>query len=315
MGFTQSGSLYYSLDSGQRDVYVSKLDPVTGKFLPPTRKAIQRFEGFNHSPAWSSDGKYFAYVSTRRNLPGEAGMEVLVIRSTETGEERELHPKWQTFGDARYLFWSPDGRFILPAPAQGLNIVDVQTGDVSIITRERVVGAAWSSDGKAIFHVRARAEGKFIVLHELETGKEKELRGKVGDALAISPDGRQLAFFVKGALMVMPAAGGEPRELLRLDNPEESFHTNQIGVAWTPDGRYILFGKKRPNEPEELCQIPSEGGKPQKLLAMNKLHHISIHPDGQRIAFTSYTGGPMGTMGKAEVWTMENFLPESMTVR
>ena len=312
MGFTQSGSLYYSLDAGQRDVYVSTLDPVTGKLQTPPRRAIQRFEGFNHSPAWSPDGKYLAYVSSRRNLPGEAIMEVLVIRSTETGEERELQPKWRIpGGEIRHLRWSPDGRYILPVPTRGLNIVDVQTGDVTTIMQERVVGAAWSSDGKAVFHVRVRAEDRYLIVHQLETGEEKELRGKVGKALAISPDGRQLAFFDQGALMVMPVAGGESREILRLKNTEGSFHADHSGIAWTPDGRYILFGKKKPDEPEGLWQISTEGGEPQKLLAMDKLHHISIHPDGRRIAFTGYTGGPMG----AEVWTMENFLPESMTIR
>ena len=321
MGFTRSGSLYYSLDAGQNNVYVAALDPATGELLSPPRKAIRRFEGFNHSPAWSPDGKYLAYVSSRRTLPSEEAMEILVIRSTETGEERELHPKWQIVTEKiRHLRWSPDGRYILPVPTRGLQMIDIQTGHVTTVVER--AGIVWSSasspDGKAIFYVCRREEGRSIMMHDLETGEGKELRWKVGHALAISPDGRQLAFIERPAgagtspaLKVMPAAGGEPRELFRLEDPEESFHGDYSGLAWTPDGRYILFGRTKSGEPQELWRIPTEGGKPQKLLAMHKLSQINIHPDGRRIAFTGFTDGPLGT----EVWVMENFLPEFTAAR
>ena len=161
--------------------------------------------------------------------------------------------------------------------------------------------------------------------HDLRTGREQELRQDIcdprepgvigiGPDLRISPDGRQLTFsprdFNTGErlLKVMPAAGGEPRELLRLKDPERF-----CGSRWTPDGRYILFGTRKrspnhPDEPVELWRVPAEGGEPQKLLAMDgllvidKLLNLSIHPDGQRIVFT-------GGNQEAEVWIMENFLP------
>ena len=98
-------------------------------------------------------------------------------------------------------------------------------------------------------------------------------------------------------LKVMPAAGGEARELLRLRVPETFRWCG--AVAWTPDGRYILFAK---HKPDELWRVPAEGGKPQKLLAMEGLCHISVHPDGQRVAFT-------GGRPTSEIWVMENFLP------
>jgi Tol biopolymer transport system component len=106
----------------------------------------------------------------------------------------------------------------------------------------------------------------------------------------------------------MPAPSGEPHELLRLEVPER-FH-RPARLAWTPDGRYILFGKGKcstdqplyADEPLELWRVPAEGGEPQKLLAMDGLRHISIHPDGQRIVFT-------GGKAVSEVWVMENFLP------
>lgn len=116
------------------------------------------------------------------------------------------------------------------------------------------------------------------------------------------------------ALQVIPSAGGEPREVLRLP-PSEMFPFG-IGPAWTPDGRYIIIGKGKilyPDQPDasarqlfELWQIPVAGGEPQKLgLAMEAFHELSLHPDGHRIAFTQPGSGRYG-----EVWAMENFLPE-----
>ena len=99
---------------------------------------------------------------------------------------------------------------------------------------------------------------------------------------------------------IAPAAGGETRELLT-----KSGYSEKTGLAWTPDGRYLLFGKWNAEEKgTELWRIPAEGGEPQSLgLTMKKMECLSIHPDGRRIAFT----GPGPTPGD-EVWVMEDIL-------
>ena len=53
--------------------------------------------------------------------------------------------------------------------------------------------------------------------------------------------------------------------------------------------------------PTELWRVTPEGGEPQKLLEMDGLSDISVHPDGRHIAFTS------GRI-QMEIWAMENFL-------
>ena len=105
-------------------------------------------------------------------------------------------------------------------------------------------------------------------------------------------------------IKVIPAMGGEVRELLRLD---ESLMPVSFGtIAWAPDGRSVLF--VRPTSPgsskTELWQIPLQGGEPRKLeLVAENMHDLSVHPDGRHIAFTA--GKP-----KSEIWVMENFLPK-----
>ena len=70
--------------------------------------------------------------------------------------------------------------------------------------------------------------------------------------------------------MVLPTAGGEPREFLRAQDPV------RIGVpAWTPDSRYIIYARTV----------------------------MSVHPDGSRIAFTAGSG-----RGR-EVCVLKNLLP------
>jgi hypothetical protein len=54
-----------------------------------------------------------------------------------------------------------------------------------------------------------------------------------------------------------------------------------------------------------------DGGEAQNLgLAMKKMDHLSVHPDGRRIVFT----GPGPRPGN-EVWAMENILPTSTASR
>ncbi len=170
----------------------------------------------------------------------------------------------------------------------------------------------WSPNGTLIL-VRWMSGFRSIVTRELAESREKELYRAVSSTrvshLAISPDGRRLAFVWrdsekgKAALSVIPTAGGEPRELQSVSLPEVI-----LQPAWTPDSRHIVFARSTPG-PErkfELWRIPADGGEPPTLgLSMEGLlpYGLSVHPDGRRIAFTA------GTPVRWEIWVMENVLP------
>ncbi|MDA2925049.1 tetratricopeptide repeat protein [Acidobacteria bacterium AH-259-L09] len=316
LGFTHDGSYYYALrTTAANDIYTAEMDPATGKITMPPARAIERFVGSSRDPDWSPDGKYLAYVLTRGPVPYDPGSRVLVIRSIETGEERELSPRLNSFEPR----WSPDGRFLLVGGVERgrfdlCRIIDAQTGDVVGMVQgdpgQSLRGASWSPDGKSIFYLlrHGTKKGTSILVRDLETGQEKELYRVTSPErifdLVPSADGRHLAFLppnkTSTALKLLPTMGGEPRELLRAQKEE------RIGsLAWTPDGRYLLFGKSHPTEKKVvLWRIPAEGGEPQKLgLAMEGLVHLRVHPDGRQIAFTA-------RQFKQEVWVMENFLPE-----
>jgi len=257
-----------------------------------------------------------------------AGSKVIVIRSVETGEERELPLKLTHRSGV--IHWSPDGRSILVygynQTGGELYLLNAQTGGATTIVpgkpQIRIDSAKWSHDGKQIFYRRAYMEGTTyswsFVARDLETGEEKELLrgGDYYKGFAFSPDGQHLAFRKTRVLQVIPAAGGEPREVLRLPPSEIML----VGPVWMPDGKYIIIGKGKryPDNPWternqlfELWRIPVEGGEPQKLgFAVKASRRLSVHPDGRQIAFIR-----PGTRHRVGIWAMDNLLPQIKTAK
>ncbi|MCK4337312.1 MAG: PD40 domain-containing protein, partial [Candidatus Aminicenantes bacterium] len=294
-----------------------RLDQETGKIHGQPMKATQRFEGANRSPAWSPDGKYLAYISYR----GHSRMRrtVLCILSIESGKEHEPPVKLKEYYSPH---WSHDGRSILVGDGgRTIFCINAKTGEAAPIMqikeKESIHSPLYSPDGKLLYYVHnVKTENTYIcriMARDLKTGKDKELYRAPADdhTIALSREGRWLALLnraKKRILKVISTSGGEPHELYRFEQGKSWI----ISLAWTPDGRYVLFSKQRP-EPDskwELWRIHAEGGKPQKLgLAMLGFDSLSVHPDGQRIAFSS-SGFKMKPH---EIWVMENFLPEANT--
>ncbi len=328
LGFTRKGSFYYGISQDRKDIYIAELDPQTGEILAPPKRTITRFEGANQTPDYSPDGKYLAYISTRgvrssfmRNDVGD----VLCVRSLETGKDRKIFPeRLKSFG---YPRWSPDSRsvfvvsWVTHKDSVGIYQIDAQTGGVTRVVISEVGELYWherSRDGKAIFLVRRDRTKNLrqIVARDIETGMETEIyRSPSSESFYVfsSPDGKRLSLISRDQeggrriLKVLPATGGEPRELHKWEEDDvvSLYHT------WSADGRYIFFTKRSNEKTEEewkwsLWRIPVDGGEVQKLgLEMLEISSLSVHPDGRHIAFQ--TSGQKSKF--AEVWVMENFLP------
>ncbi len=317
MGFTHNGSFYYGLDSGMNDVYVASIDLNSGKKLETPAPLSQRYVGSNSAPAWSPDGKYLAYVSQRG--PGTTSLtsrdKVLVIRSLDTGQEREVAVDLSLINRPQ---WWPDGRSIVVAGNDkqsrvGIYRIDAQTGEVTVLVQEEGNNYRFpmlSPDGKTLYYLRINfPKGTWsIQARDLQSGGESEIlsvSSPKGIAnLGLSPDGQLLAFVVGDRTRPQVAA----RDVCQI--------TGDLGahrLIWTPDGQKILFTLRRqdPAKPLnsdqtfELWQVSSAGGQPQKVgLAMERLRDLALHPDGKRLAFAA-------GQNKPEVWVMENFLPST----
>jgi Tol biopolymer transport system component len=244
---------------------------------------------------------------------------MLAIYSVESGETRELalpvecifQPRWSTDGNA-LLAIGKDGE-----GRRGAFSIDAQTGAVSVIpgTDFFMRPPVWTRDATGIIYggYDGAAASWVIRARNLETRQEQELsRGMSVNDLALSPDGKQLAFAAHRALFLMPAGGGEPRELLRVEQPERERLTS---LAWMPDGQHLLFARLKLDSTAprkrttEVWRISASGGEPEQVgIAMDRLRGLRVHPDGQRIAFTA--GAP-----EMEIWVMDNFLPTAQTAK
>ena len=308
MGVTRSGAFYYGVNNNVWEVRIAELDPSGGSVVSPPQSAFRR--GNMRSPDWSPDGRSLAGTVSREPS------QTLIIRSMDTGEERELRVGERTivWGGIR---WTPDGKaVVVPASEAGkgrsLVRIDVETGQVTSLMPLPGVGGVprfeLSPDGNTIFYVKRPG----LVAHDLRSGQETVVIEKPGLYMGlVSPDGRRLVIGVneKGTqiLSVMPAAGGEARELVRIDGEKETPFWGS--ASWTPDGRYIAFlkGVKGRARQWQLYRVAAEGGEPQ-WLGLNFVGQLTgelrLHPDGRRVAIDDIKSN-------MEVWVMEHFLPRA----
>jgi Tol biopolymer transport system component len=321
LGITRNGSFYYNIGGGLRsDVYTAAINSMTGDILSSPKKLALTYEGKNHGPVWSPDGKHIVYISERR----PSDRRILCLYSVETGKIREIPHKNQV----AFPRWSPDGRFVVVyVSGEGYFKVDVQTGDFSLLIKpNNRLALNLSPDNNSLFYVRFDREKMVthVLTYDLKTGDERELYSVpfYPHNLVLSRDGRKLALMCsenpyenkekKHVLKIIPVDGGDVKERLSF---MQVGGWGLVDVSWSPEGQYIFFTRisseqNKDGPPDwELWRIPVEGGDAENLgLTMKKLPTISIHPDGQQIVLSAYT---FGAAPSPEVWVMENFLPES----
>ncbi|MGW0250014.1 TolB family protein [Nocardia goodfellowii] len=102
-----------------------------------------------------------------------------------------------------------------------------------------------------------------------------------------SPDGTRIVFTRGGALFVMNADGGEPRQLGDLPAPTGPNQASSQDPVFAPDGSKIAFTRGG-----AIWVMAADGSGARPLLA--DTHHNSdpvFSPDGATVVFTSNRGG------------------------
>lgn len=314
LGLTDSGALHVIKGVGNKEIRVAALDVATGKIAADPVGPMPMYIASRGWPDWSPDGKHLSYVSCGGHGGGPCK---IFIRSMETGEVREVPPKLWYLAFPR---WSPDGRSFITSARdnkgrEGIYQIDAGNGDATLVVAGPPpwlgAGPAWSPDGKKIYY----GSNQQILERDLASGSERvvftsRVHLRWG---ALSPDGRYVAVSADSSsksqsVLLVPVAGGEPRELLRVDSPD---HLPGFPFPWTPDSQAVIVTKLI-GEGQELWLVPIAGGQPRKLNAdLGKWvgsSVFSLNPDGRQIAFVA---------GKAasEVWALENFLPRPASKR
>jgi Tol biopolymer transport system component len=319
IGLTRSGSYYYLHTQGGQDVFLANLDP-DGRVHGDSSRLTDNFVGSNRSPAWSPDGKSIAFQRARLDGRGYD----LVIRTLENSAERTYTEKVLPIVQVE---WFADGKSLLVPTRDDQNSFSVYRLNgadgklTKLITGPGKPESIFLSPDQKTLYRSDRPAGK-IVTYDLSGGREKTvftLPGKDGliFRLAVSPDGRSLAF---NSIERDPGnRAHEKAGLYRVGVDgagAQALYTTAIdelnGVAgvqtWTKDGQYILFNTltSAQGQPQQwrLMRIRAAGGRPEPagLEGTGPFHQFSISPDGRYIA---YGDGPAAVR---EVWVLDNAL-------
>jgi len=228
--------------------------------------------GKEQTPALSPDGQHLAFVWN-----GGTGTHFsLYVKVVGTEESLRLTNKASLDFDP---VWSPDGRYIafcrILKGATGIYIIPALGGaerkvrntgwDGDINQDYWILGhLSWSPDGKLLAYSdhASHSEGSnsSIFLLSLDSLEVRTLTSPLhskGDFdPQFSPDGQTLAFVRVSqdtSIYTIPVAGGQEQRL-------SSDQTWKEDLAWTPDGREIVFSGSN-----GLWKISHRGGEPERL--------------------------------------------------
>jgi dipeptidyl aminopeptidase/acylaminoacyl peptidase len=278
-----------------------------GDKRPMTIDDLFRFERIS-DPQISPDGKMVAYVVGTVDLAGNKSSSSIWLASTQDGKP---HPLTNTTKKDSHPRWSPDGKQILFESNRSgdgqLWVINVNGGEARQLTTisSEAGNAIWSPDGKWIAFVSSvypEYSAKPFAESDAANKKRKEeieknpVKAKVFTKLFFRhwnewvEDKRQHLF-------VMPAEGGEPRDVTPGDrdaNPTSDTFATTDDFTFSPDSKYLLY--TAPPEKNEawstnydICRVPVAGGTIECLTKDNPAADgaPAFSLDGKKLAYRS----------------------------
>jgi Tol biopolymer transport system component len=305
LAITKTAAIYYVQSRCSADVLTAQLTS-TFDVIPGTVKpAATRFATYNSAPDWSPSGHELVYQIGKPGSPDGIGLAFVSIAN---GQETVIYPDLLQFSRPRYM---PDGNSVVVHGvgldgAQGIYRINRQTGKSTLVVR---------STGEDLVNPIPRSDSLFFeagghswrVLRrggEAPTDVAQSRTRNANFDSAPSPDGKAVAVVDGSSLIVVPI-GEAGREILSL-NPPEQFHPFPGSLAWTADGRYVLFGKMAGRQ-RQVWRIPARGGRAEPIglsVIDQALYFLRASSDGRKLAFV--TGDC--DLRPREVWVLEGFV-------
>lgn len=226
IGFVSNGS-------GNKEIYTCDFDG----FNP---KQITRNKTITLSPAWSSDGKWFAYTSYIRGKPDLFIRNIKGKRGTVVAKEGlNITPAWVPGESnlAATLSFSGDQEIYLLTKTG--KIIKRLTHSPGID-----VSPAWSPDGKKMAFVSKRSGTPQIYVKHMDSGRVERVTfyGRHNTQPAWSPKGDRIAYTAlekgKTNIYTVTVKGKNPVQLTYRAGDNET-------PTWSPDGNLIAFSTTR----------------------------------------------------------------------
>ncbi|HET7113711.1 MAG TPA: DPP IV N-terminal domain-containing protein, partial [Pyrinomonadaceae bacterium] len=203
-------------------------------------------------PMWSADGRRLYYVSDRADAGNKSGAQNVWVVTPGRSDFRRV----SNFTDGRVL-WpniSYDGREVVFERNFGIWKLDTDSGK----TTEVSITRRGASSGPAIERVRL-------------TDRISEMQ--------LSPDGKKVAFIVRGEVFAASAADGGDAARVSKSAAEE------YQVTWAPDSRRLVYVSGRDGTPHLFLYDFNNNTETKLTSEVADDSTPRFSPDGKSLAF------------------------------
>ena len=251
-----------------------------------------------HTPRWSPDGRYLAFLSSRDDGREVDQVWLLDRRGGEAARITDVP------GGVVEYAWSPDGKrlaLIAGDPDPDSSATTSDSGKKA--TRKPIVLDRFQFKEDETGYLDRRRD--HLYLFDLARRKAEILTpGEYSEQWpAWSPDGRMIAFVSKrrgdfdrtnnwDVYVVDARSGSAPRQLTTFEGPDMDPQWGGRAPAWSPDSKYLAYIQGGPLKliyyaGQKLAVIPAAGG-PARLLTAS-LDRNALSPvwsaDGSSVQF------------------------------
>ncbi|NOZ14062.1 MAG: peptidase S41 [Acidobacteria bacterium] len=271
------------------------------------------FPDFGNMGKYSPDGRTVAYVDHnppwwRKDYRGSANMDIRLYNL----KTQKFSKKLTTFQGNDYCpMWAGNkGMYFLSDRDGYVNVWKMardgsNKSQVTRMKEKNIAFANISANGTLIafelngaLYTVSTADDKVREISVqapsdvTETDSAIREMTKNASEMAVSPDGKEIAFVVFGDVFVMKSKKGKAVNLTD-DNFREK------GLAWSPDGKYLYFSSDRGGN-YDIFRVSSEDNLPLYRTLHRKLEKITgneaeeygsaLSPDGRTLAFIRGNG-------------------------